>query len=169
MKTLALTAVFVCLPCAGAAALPTAAPVASTGPTGVASLSAFVGQWTCVLPGATNASTWTIAYDDNGQALHLAIAAPSAAGAVAHVDVYIVAHAPANDLYAFGVGAQGWDFGRSVAFDGKTVSFASLQSSNGTPFTHTLQLLSPQTFYAKTDTVLPSGAPTSVTLTCTKA
>jgi hypothetical protein len=72
-------------------------------------------------------------------------------------------------LYAFGVGASGWEFSRSLAFDGKSLNFASIQTDDGGSVTHALTLLSPAAFTAKTDVTPPTGAPLSITETCTKS
>jgi hypothetical protein len=149
--------------------LPHAADAATVGPTGVATLSSFVGQWTCVNASAGRASIWTIAYEEDGQALHIAISSPATGGGVSRRDVFIVGHAPQDDLYAFGLGSAGWEFSRSAAFDGKSLSFASLQTADGAPVTHTLEIQTPLSFNATTSSVLPTGANVSTTESCTKA
>jgi hypothetical protein len=145
------------------------ADAATVGPSGIATLSSFVGQWTCVNAAAGKASIWTIAYEEDGQALHIAIATPASSGGVTRRDVFIVGHSPENDLYAFGLGSSGWEFSRSAAFDGKTLSFASLQTADGAPVTHTFEVQTPLSFNATTDSVLPTGANVSTTESCTKA
>ena len=160
MRFLAAAAIFTCSLAGPAGAQP--APDTGT-PKGLPALAVFVGQWTCVTPTRPKGQTWTIAYGESGAALHIAIVGTEM------IDVYLVAHPPANDLYAFGVGASGWEFSRSLAFDGKSLNFASIQTDDGGSVTHALTLLSPAAFTAKTDVTPPTGAPLSITETCTKS
>jgi hypothetical protein len=164
MKKLLAAAAFSCFLPAAAGAQP-----GMPGPVGIASLASFVGQWTCVSPQRPKAETLTFAYGSDGTTLHLGIVGTSPGGTPFSEDVFIVAHAPKNDLYAFGTGPTGWEFSRSPAFDGKTLAFASLQTNDGSSVTHQVNVLGPATYTEKTDVTPPSGPPISINETCTKS
>jgi hypothetical protein len=160
MRLLAAAAIFACSLVGPAGAQP--APDSGT-PKGLPALAVFVGQWTCVTPTRPKGQTWTIAYGEGGAALHISIVGTET------LDVYLVAHPSSNDLYAFGVGTGGWEFSRSPAFDGKSLTFASIQTNDGSSVTHALTLLGPAAFTAKTDVTPATGDPFSITESCTKA